>query len=59
LFGFSLKNVGIYYLAKGMKDIFNKKVGITTQNKETRAPSWRDKNFGYDYNLPERFKFEL
>jgi len=57
--GFINKHVGIYHLAQGMKGLFNKKVGITTQNRRTKAPSWVDENDGYDYDLPEKYKFEF
>lgn len=57
--GFATTNVGIYYLATRMKELFNKKIGITTQSRDTKAPSWRDENYGYEYDVPERFKFEI
>ena len=57
--GFALTNVGIYHLAKGLKELFNKKIGIARQKIGARAPSWRDKNMGYEENVPERFKFDI
>ena len=56
---FPNKHVGIYHLARGMKELFNKKVGISIQNRRTRAPSWVDENAGYEDNLPEKYKFDL
>ncbi len=57
--GFTTRNVGQYHFASSMKELFNKKVGITMASYGMRCITWRDENAGYKETIPERFNFEL
>jgi len=57
--GFATTNVGQYYLARNMKELFDKNVGVTVHSFPLRCTTWRDPNVGYAEDVPERFNFEL